>query len=81
MNTQLINSIVQVVQSLSKEEQQTLITQLNTLAETSESTDELTQLEQQDAWDVFLSLGEEASPGKLENPSVNHDRYLYQQPE
>jgi hypothetical protein len=80
MNTQLINSIVQMVQSLSKDEQQTLITKLNTLADTSESTDQSTNLEQKDAWDVFLSLGEEATPGQLDNPSVHHDRYLYQQP-
>lgn len=81
MNTRLINSIVQVVQSLSKEEQQMLITELNTLIETPASSDRTTQEEQTDAWDVFLSFGEEATTGNLENPSLNHDRYLYQQPE
>ncbi len=28
-------------------------------------------------WEVFLSLLADASPGKLLNASVNHDRYLY----
>jgi hypothetical protein len=33
-----------------------------------------------EAWDVWRSLGDDAVEGKLENPSINHDRYLYQQP-
>ena len=28
-------------------------------------------------WDVFRSLGLEAQPGRLSNPSTEHDRYLY----
>lgn len=31
------------------------------------------------AWDVFRSLGRDAQPGKLADPSVQHDRYLYGQ--
>lgn len=30
-----------------------------------------------DAWGIFLSLGNDAQPGALENPSINHDAYLY----
>ncbi|NBD18530.1 MAG: hypothetical protein GVY04_21105 [Cyanobacteria bacterium] len=81
MNTRLINSIVQVVPSLSKEEQQMLISELNTIIETPAFSDRTTQEEQTDAWDVFLSLGEESTTGNLKNPSINHERYLYQQPE
>lgn len=29
------------------------------------------------AWDVFRSLGDDAQPGRLADPSVQHDRYLY----
>jgi len=81
MNTQLVNSILQLVQSLSKDEQEILITKLNTIIETPELSDSETQEDKKDAWDIFLSLGEEATTGRLENPSVNHDHYLYQQPE
>ena len=38
------------------------------------------ELSQQDPWEVFLALGNEAEPGQLEDASVYHDRYLYQQP-
>lgn len=30
-----------------------------------------------EAWEVWRSLGDDAVEGKLENPSINHDRYLY----
>ncbi|MBX3016124.1 MAG: hypothetical protein KF832_31675 [Caldilineaceae bacterium] len=33
--------------------------------------------EQDAAWDSFLSLANDAQPGFLENPSVQHDTYLY----
>lgn len=29
------------------------------------------------AWDVFRSLGRDARPGKLVDPSIEHDRYFY----
>lgn len=29
------------------------------------------------AWDVFRSLGRDALPGRLVDPSTEHDRYLY----
>ena len=28
-------------------------------------------------WDVFRSLGEDASPGQLANAAIAHDQYLY----
>lgn len=31
----------------------------------------------QEAWEVWQTLGDDAVEGKLENPSINHDRYLY----
>ena len=33
------------------------------------------------AWAVFLSLGSDAQPGRLSNPSTEHDRYLYSEPQ
>ncbi|OLP18512.1 hypothetical protein BST81_10560 [Leptolyngbya sp. 'hensonii'] len=84
MSTKLVDSIVQIVQSLSKEEQQELINRLNALMQTvaaaTSSAQEAEPEKQLDGWDVFLSLGDDAVEGKLENPSINHDRYLYQQP-
>ena len=29
------------------------------------------------AWDVFRSLGDDAQPGRVVAPAVQHDRYLY----
>jgi hypothetical protein len=28
-------------------------------------------------WEVFLSLADDAQPGVMENPSLQHDAYLY----
>ncbi len=85
MNSQLIDSLVKVVQALSAAEQQELITKLNGLVPSAESNEPMTSpspspAEHPEAWDLFLALGENATPGKLENPSINHDHYLYQQP-
>lgn len=30
-----------------------------------------------DAWELFRSLGSEAQPGRVADPSLHHDRYLY----
>ena len=85
MNSQLIDSLVKVVQALSASEQQELIAKLNALVPSPESNEPMTspetsEVEHPDAWDLFIALGENATPGKLENPAINHDRYLYQQP-
>lgn len=82
MNTQLVESIIQVVQALPKAEQLLLIEQLNRLlpqAEASELSHTTTEDEAIDseAWEVWRTLGDDAVEGKLENPSINHDRYLY----
>lgn len=83
MNTKLIDSIVQVVQSLPKEEQTFLIKRLNSLftqAQQAEQTSLASPAEEpldEEGWEVWRSLGDDAVPGRLENPSMNHDRYLY----
>jgi hypothetical protein len=85
MNTQLIESLVQVVQALPEAEQLLLIERLNRLllqAGASESSATLTTKEEvvdPEAWEVWRTLGDDAVAGKLENPSINHDRYLYTQ--
>ncbi len=82
MNTRLIHSIVQLVQTLSLEEQQFLVDQLIrqiALARTPSESD-LNIISTQDSWDVFLSIGQEAKLGRLKDAAIHHDRYLYQQP-
>jgi hypothetical protein len=32
------------------------------------------------AWEVFHDMGREAQPGRLMNPSTEHDKYLYGSP-
>lgn len=82
MNLKLVESIVQMIQTLSTEEQQMLVQQLNSLLTTT--TDQPVKAnpsaQPPDAWDVFLSIGNEAQPGHLQDVAVNHDRYLYNQP-
>lgn len=78
MNTQLIDSIVQVIQALPKVEQQILIEKLN--QQVLETNNDITTDEEiidDEAWELWQTLGDDAVPGKLENPSINHDRYLY----
>ncbi|NJL57048.1 hypothetical protein HC928_19300 [bacterium] len=87
MNTQLVESIIQMVQALPQAEQILLIERLNQLLSKVESSDlsppptmappimaEEIDLE---AWEVWRTLGDDAVESKLENPSINHDRYLY----
>jgi hypothetical protein len=83
MNIKLVESIVQMIQTLSTEEQQILVQRLNMLlsATTDQPVEQTASSDQTpDAWDVFLSLGSEAQPGNLQDAAVNHDRYLYNQP-
>lgn len=86
MNTQLITSLIQVVQSLPSVEQKILIEQLNQLLietptdisineEIDEEIDE--EMIDDEAWEMWRSLGDNAVSGKLKNTSINHDRYLY----
>ncbi|MBW4622687.1 MAG: hypothetical protein KME17_25430 [Cyanosarcina radialis HA8281-LM2] len=94
MNAQLVDSIIQVVRALPKAEQKLLIERINLLATEAQPTEEpLKQSEMtstvapsqvpidEEAWEVWRSLGDDAIPGNLENPSVNHDRYLYSKAE
>ena len=32
---------------------------------------------QQEAWEVFRRMGQDAKPGRLQDASIHHDRYLY----
>lgn len=96
VNTQLVNSIIQVVRSLPRDEQQLLIESLNQLllqpltdesgtSEPAATADTISDKDSEepidaDAWAVWQSLGDSAVSGQLENPSVNHDRYLYAKP-
>ncbi len=83
MNTQLVESIIQVVQALPKAEQRLIIERLNRLLPPAQLSELLpaTTTEQElidpEAWDVWQTLGDDAVEGKLENPSINHDHYLY----
>ena len=36
-----------------------------------------TTTDQDAAWDLFLTLAADARPGVMENPSIQHDNYLY----
>ncbi len=37
--------------------------------------------EVKDAWELFKTMGQDAIPGQLSNPSSDHDRYLYNKEE
>ena len=76
MNTQLVDSIIQVIQALPKAEQQMLIDQVNRIGESDTS---LVNEIDEEAWNVWRSLGDDAVEGRLENTSIHHDRYLYSQ--
>ena len=94
MNTQLVSSIIQVVRSLPRAEQQLLIESLNQLllqpapagaeqlepeaSDRPESTNSEEAIDEE-AWAIWQSLGDDAVSGQLENPSIHHDRYLYSQ--
>ena len=81
MNTQLVKSIIDVVRALPKAEQKLLIESLNQLDNQTQPT--LEKIEEpidEEALEVWRTLGDDAVPGCLDNPSINHDRYLYSQP-
>lgn len=78
MNTQLVDSIVQVFQALPQAEQKLLMERLNSFFTSTQSENE--EPISEEAWEVWRSLGDNAVEGKLENPSINHDRYLYSNP-
>lgn len=78
MNTQLIDSLIQVVRSLPEIEQKALVHQLNQLiSKPAPETSSQQESIDDDAWEVWRSLGDDAVAGKLNNTSINHDQYLY----
>jgi hypothetical protein len=78
MNTQLVDSLVQVILSLPAEERALLGEKLATANPVEVAANNAWT---EEAIDIFLALGRDATPGRLNNPSVNHDRYLYGKPE
>ncbi|NJO41162.1 MAG: hypothetical protein HC769_02975 [Cyanobacteria bacterium CRU_2_1] len=78
MNTQLVESLVQVILSLSDEERVLLGEKLSTASQAETSAEPQWT---EEAVAVFLSLGRNAVPGRLKNTAVHHDRYLYSNPE
>lgn len=87
MNLQLVEAIVQISQALSPEEQQLLIRELNRLLlEEPKQQDKASVIahstktyppSSEQGWNAFLSLGQIAVSGKLDNAAIEHDKYLY----
>ncbi|MEM7773487.1 MAG: hypothetical protein AAF327_23655 [Cyanobacteria bacterium P01_A01_bin.37] len=87
MNTQLVNSIIQMVRSLPEAEQKMLVKQVNQLFFQSSSHQEDSmdmrvskdpeESIDEEAWAIWQSIGDDAVSGTLDNPSIHHDRYLY----
>lgn len=88
MNTQLVNAIIQVVWVLPADEQAFIIEALNqsfdkpihkttaeAIATKTQATSPSPPPADDDAWEVWQSLGDDAVPGNLENASTQHDRY------
>ncbi len=73
MNTQLVDSLIQVIRSLPDEERALLGEKLSTADPIEVSTD---RLETEEAVGVFLALGRNAASGQLKNTAVNHDRSI-----
>ena len=88
----LVNSIIHIVQALLNAEQTFLIASLHHLfnqptnsepqIETVKSTKAMDarsdhRANPENAWAIWQSLGDDAVSGRLENTSINHDRYLY----
>jgi len=87
MNLQLVEAIVQISQTLSPEEQQLLIQELNrSLLGEPKQQDEASVIAHstkaslpspEQGWNAFLTLGQIAVSGKLDNAAIEHDKYLY----
>ena len=78
MNTQLVDSLVQVILSLPAAERDLLGEKLATASQTETPADSAWT---EEATAIFLALGRDAVHGRLKNTAVNHDRYLYGSPE
>jgi hypothetical protein len=82
LNTQLVDSLVQVILALPIAERASLEAKLEaklTVAAREAEPSENPWTEE--AIEDFLALGQHAVPGRLKNTSINHDRYLYGKPE
>lgn len=83
MNAQLVDSIVKVVQALPQAEKILLRERLNLVFSETPTQEEFSvspldaEVVDAEALELWRSLGDDATAGCLENPSVNHDRYLY----
>lgn len=79
MNTQLVDSIVKVVQALPQAEKILLRERLNLLFSEPPTQEEFSgspldaEVVDAEALELWRSLGDDAASGCLENPSVNHD--------
>lgn len=84
MNLQLVDAIVQISQTLSPEEQQLLIAQLNKalIKQTviTEQTPSQVNISKEQGWEVWRSLKNLARPSGKTDIAENHDRYLYEKP-
>jgi hypothetical protein len=78
MNTQLVDALAQAILSLPAEERALLGEKLATTNQLEAATNSTWT---EEAVDIFLALGHNAVPGRLKNTAVNHDRYLYGNPE
>jgi hypothetical protein len=78
LNTQLVDSLVQVILALPIAERASLEAKLTVAAREAEPSDNPWT---EEAIEDFLALGQHAVPGRLKNTSINHDRYLYGKPE
>ena len=84
MNLQLVNAIVQISQTLSPEEQQLLMTQLNqsliSHAVTTEQKQSQLHISEEQGWEIWRSLKTLARPSGETDIAEAHDRYLYAKP-
>ena len=86
MNLQLVEAIEQITKTLSLEEKKLLVEKLNkSLLTESKQPDreniitptEPSSPKLEQGWDAFLTLGQIAVSGKLDNAAIEHDKYLY----
>ena len=84
MNIQLVDAIVQISQTLSPEEQQLLIAQLNQslIKQTviTKQTQSQVHISKEQGWEIWRSLKNLARPSGKTDIAENHDRYLYEKP-
>ncbi len=84
MNLQLVDAIVQISQTLSPEEQQLLIAQLNKSfikqTITTEQKQSQVHISREQGWEIWRSLKNLARPSGKTDIAENHDRYLYEKP-